>query len=178
MEDAWRNGDEDCTASDAQKWLQGNPGLVLARCLKKHGVAPVDTRVAGRHRFHAFGPVRTATGHVDDWYRRMHEMLPFADPPAHPLPSGEACCDPFSVSFHYVEAAEQVALRDALREDFSAQTNADKDKWLRQHWPKKPKDVGAYEHPVPENDPPARADVRDLITATLAVATAATCPAA
>lgn len=140
-------------------------------------MTPVDTRVAGRHVFHAFGPVRTSTGGVDDWYRRMHEMLEFSDPPAHPLPSGAACCDGHTVSFHYVEAAEQVALHAALREDFRDASNGDRDKWLRQHWPSGTRNLGGYEHAIPENDPPKRADFRDLVTATLALATPASCPA-
>jgi len=170
---AWDAKHAACAAGDDKKWLQGNPGLVLARCLRAHGVDAADTRVGGAHRFHAFGPSRTATGTVDAWYERMHETLPFAN--AHPLPTGVACCDRFTVSFHYVEAAVQYALDAALRADFSGGTNADRDRWLRSHWPAKGKDLGGYEHKIPD-DPAKRADVRDLLLAHLDVATPATCP--
>ncbi|KAH8095678.1 hypothetical protein JL720_2997 [Aureococcus anophagefferens] len=173
---AQRNGKQPPEVFNSGAALR-NPGLVLARCLASRGVTPVDTRVAGRHVFHAFGPVRTSTGGVDDWYRRMHEMLEFSDPPAHPLPSGAACCDGHTVSFHYVEAAEQVALHAVLREDFRDASNGDRDEWLRQHWPSGTRNLGGYEHAIPENDPPKRADFRDLVTATLALATPASCPA-
>ena len=162
------------------KWLQGNPGLVLARCLLKHRVPAIDSRnERGQYLFHAFGPVRTSTGDVDQWYKKMHEALPFSSPerPTHPLPQGADCCDPYSVSFHYVEAAEQRALSNALAEDFALATNAEKDRWLRDNWPAKPRDLGGYEHPIPPDDPPKRADVRDLITSTLALATPETCAA-
>jgi len=68
-------------------WYQGNPGLVIAKCLHEAlGVDAIDTRdnVAHpsstslpRHVFHAFGLVRMVTGKVDEWYTNKHRLLQF-----------------------------------------------------------------------------------------------------
>lgn len=169
---AW--GQPPCAASDGEKWLQGNPGLVFARCFSAHGVPPADTRRGSRHVFHAFGPVRTATGRVDDWFARMHETLPFSEKSS-PVPNGLACCDAFSVSFHYVEAKEQRALFAATRTTFSNASAADA--WLVEHWPRTGRDLGGYSHPLPRDDA-QRAAPRDLITGSLELAGPGTCPVA
>ena len=73
--------DEHCLVgkdgSRANKWLQGNPGLLTTKCLGlSMGVHPVDTRdEMGRHLFHAFGLVRTVKGSVDKWYLDKHNRL-------------------------------------------------------------------------------------------------------
>jgi hypothetical protein len=61
--------DEFCVVkpgSRGQKWLQGNPGLVSARCFHHSlDTRAIDTRESGKyHRFHAYGIVRTAMGKV------------------------------------------------------------------------------------------------------------------
>lgn len=60
-----------------RKWLQGNPGLVTANCLKMTmHVDPTDTRDEfGRHVFHAYGIVRTVKGEFDSWYVKKHATL-------------------------------------------------------------------------------------------------------
>ena len=120
-------GTPPCNAKKTEKWLQGNPGLVLARCLQKHGVKPVDTfHEEEGHRFHAYGPVRVATKSLDDWYIRMNSNLPW--------PSFDGCASD-AISFHYVESAEQRAIYDSVRSDLDE---------VMERWPKAPSDLGGY----------------------------------
>jgi hypothetical protein len=66
-------------------WFQGNPGLIIAKCLHEAlGVDAIDTRAHDnpsssipRHVFHAFGLVRMVTGKVDEWYKNKHRLLQF-----------------------------------------------------------------------------------------------------
>lgn len=140
----WTN--KACSAPRDSKWLQGNPGLVLARCLRAHGVKAGDTRdVHGAHRFHAYGLVRTATGRVDDWYEKMHGDLPFSPPSV--VQAGDLCCAEHTVSFHYVEAAEQLSLHQLLAKLPHFQRQTDLERWLDTEWPRK--NLGAYSQPVP-----------------------------
>jgi hypothetical protein len=53
------------------------------------------------HRFHAFSPVRSVTGQIDDWFKGFHTAFHGVEPA-----SGVACCAKDTVSFHYVEGAE------------------------------------------------------------------------
>lgn len=131
------------------KWLQGNPGILLARCIKSvGGVLPGDTRDDhGSHRFHAYGLVRTSTATVDDWYIKMHDRLNVW--PKSTIRPGTDCCATDTISFHYVEAAEQIALRDGMTA-MIGQPIASAEKWLDTHWPKG-SDLGAYSHPFPRN---------------------------
>jgi len=149
----------DCRVAKTNKWLQGNPGLVLAKCLQASGVTAADTRDAsGRHRFHAYGPIRTVTGQVDDWYKRMHENVPFPD---YVVKQGLDCCAPDSVSFHYVEAKEQAQLHRALSRP--EKTIDDDHQWMQTFWPQKAKDLGGYAKPYPSDSPHQRKDVTTLL---------------
>ena len=75
--ETWESGVVSKHCSGDSKWLQGNPGLVTAECLAKYlNVLPLDTRdEEGSHLFHAFGPMRTVSGKVDEWYLNKHEAL-------------------------------------------------------------------------------------------------------
>ena len=140
-------GTAPCDAKKSEKWLQGNPGLVLARCLQRHGVRPVDTQHEEEgHRFHAYGPVRIATKALDDWYVRMNSQLPW--------PSYDGCATD-AISFHYVESAEQHAIYDSVRGDL--------DEVMEERWPKAPSDLGGYSRHW-RNDV-QRNEVRDLLSA-------------
>ncbi|KAJ8608290.1 hypothetical protein CTAYLR_010382 [Chrysophaeum taylorii] len=177
---------EACGAAPSSAWLQGNPGLVLATCLASQGVLPGDTRAADAHRFNAFGLVRTATGRVDDWYERMHERLPFERPSL--IARGPSCCATHTISFHYVEAVEQYALRGALdamahfRDVAPENIDAAAEAWLDEHWPRK--DLGGYARPLPRRPSPDsdtaaeaqrlredRAAVRDVLLHKIRIAT-------
>ena len=114
LSEKWNSKDRVCEGS-GRKWLQGNPGLLTAECLKSMGVDPVDSRDAQkRHVFHAFGLVRVVKNSVDEWYHAKHEelskILGEDEVYHHALQKGEACCSSRSASFHYVEAAETMAL--------------------------------------------------------------------
>jgi hypothetical protein len=151
-------GTPPCNAKKTEKWLQGNPGLVLARCLQRHGVEPVDTfHEEEGHRFHAYGPVRIATKSLDDWYIRMNSNLPW--------PSFDGCASD-AISFHYVEGAEQHAIYDSVRSDLDA---------VLERWPKAPSDLGGYSRHW-RNDV-QRNEVRDLLSA-IKLATPASCTSA
>uniref|UniRef100_A0A7S3JPU4 Hexosyltransferase n=1 Tax=Aureoumbra lagunensis TaxID=44058 RepID=A0A7S3JPU4_9STRA len=150
-----------CIAAKSNKWLQGNPGLVVARCLASSGVIPLDTREehnsGGRHRFHAYGPVRTATAAVDDWYTRMHDSL-LVNPPANVAPAPN-CCAKRTISFHYVEAHEQCTIHTILQDAVprfraTVPSNIDTIAWLRTNWPS-PAKLGGYSLQFPQEPKPA-----------------------
>ena len=67
--------EKDCKGE--RKWLQGNPGLVTANCLKESlELDPIDTRDdLGRYLFHAYGIIRTVKGDFDSWYVNKHATL-------------------------------------------------------------------------------------------------------
>lgn len=132
--------DETAKVSDRQqKWLQGNPGLVIASCLYRLGVHAIDTRELrhgsasqpqsasrGGHIFHAFPLTRVVTGAVDDWYVNKHKNIKvfqadesesvqqrdglLVDASYATLETGPDCCAAETVSFHYVERYENRAL--------------------------------------------------------------------
>lgn len=138
------------------KWLQGNPALVIAKCLdSKVNVTAIDTREKHMyHRFHAFPITRLIKGSigVDEWYVRKHDNLPtrfvntvenssisssslsLFDSSYSQLLPGSDCCSENSISFHYVESKECRALytiRKALlqsqqQQQYSRITNSHK----------------------------------------------------
>lgn len=61
------------------------------------------------HRFHAFPPVRSVDGSIDDWFKGFHTAFHGAPPTV-----GAACCAHDTVSFHYVEGAECRFLHEIL----------------------------------------------------------------
>lgn len=172
-----------------RKWLQGNPGLVIAECIKKGlGVDPIDTRdELKRHVFHAFGIIRVVKKEMDEWYERKHEdlyeILGEDTLYQHQLQKGKSCCSPETASFHYVEWAETLALWDILMQvqqwkNASTGANGIKSKRIMtkdelkqlilDKWPKDKKDIGGYSHNLP---PLTRTDVwDDLLSVVMAIA--------
>jgi hypothetical protein len=151
----WNSKDEVCEGS-GRKWLQGNPGLLTAECLKSMGVDPVDSRDAQkRHVFHAFGLVRVVKNSVDEWYHAKHEelneILGEDELYHHALQKGEACCSSRSASFHYVEAAETMALWATLEEVRNHPEISDEmlRKFMLDHWPQEKSVLGFYSQPLP-----------------------------
>lgn len=153
----WNEKDPKCLAENSAKWLQGNPGLVTAKCLRDSmHVNAVDTRDSGgRHRFHAFGLVRTVTGKVDEWYLKKHKGLDVIFGPdkhhhQHMPLHGADCCSTDTVSFHYVEHAETKALfeaREKLKKN-QEMTDDELKTLMISTWPHG-KDTGAYAHDLP-----------------------------
>uniref|UniRef100_A0A7S4J8K6 Uncharacterized protein n=1 Tax=Odontella aurita TaxID=265563 RepID=A0A7S4J8K6_9STRA len=154
----WDEKDPKCLAEHAAKWLQSNPGLVTAKCLRESmHVNAVDTRdEGGRHRFHAFGLVRTAMGSVDEWYLKKHKGLDVIFGPdrhhhQHMPLKGVDCCSVDTVSFHYVEHAETKvfhAVRKKLKEN-QEMTDDELKSLMISTWPIG-RDTGAYAHDLPD----------------------------
>ena len=127
----------------------------VATCLKTYGVDPVDSTVHGAERFHVYGPVRLATGSVDDWYISKKNHLPSDDTTTKldiDYRNGTAHVARELISFHYV-AAEEARLLDALIRGLhprisSPYTHPPQLAQLRAHWPTG-KLLGGYAHPWP-----------------------------
>lgn len=155
----WHEKDAKCLGkSDGKhnKWLQGNPGLVTATCLREVLYTTAeDTRERNKwHRFHAFGLVRSITGNVDQWYLNKHKGMDTiigTDPSYNTLVNGSDCCSEETVSFHYVEHKETRALFSVRRELLKSPTMSDDHLkiLLSRLWPSSPKELGAYAHGLP-----------------------------
>jgi hypothetical protein len=149
------------SATPNKKWLQGNPGLVIADCLRHMGVRVYDTRSQHKyHRFHAFPLVRMVTGEVDAWYINKHRMdeevpkdlLKGFDASYATLLKGTDCCSRDSVSFHYVESKEGKALylvQQALL-DQPKMPDSELISLMEQYWPSEQADVGGYSRRLPK----------------------------
>jgi hypothetical protein len=153
------HGDSNCVVDQGNKWLQGNPGLVTAKCLHHSlNTRAIDTRESGKyHRFHAFGLVRSVAGTVDEWYIKKHANLEDSlgfDKSYSRLLAGEACCSAETISFHYVESSENQALfqiRNTLLQNPDMDDNALKDLMI-QKWPKDRSEVGYYSQVLPARE--------------------------
>lgn len=148
------------------KFIAGNPGLLLAGCLKKLDASPMDTREGnGAHVFHAFGPARLFTGNVDQWYKNKHKQLTKgnlpsavmgkqAPPNPEKLERGGQCCAANTVSFHYVEGAECRALWELRRRILEAAKKVPElqeiDRWVMELWPRGRAEMGGYAHAPPK----------------------------
>jgi hypothetical protein len=150
----WESGDELCDSNN--KFIQGNPGLILAQCLHSIGVDPIDTRDNFyRHKFHAFGIIRETKLEVDEWYLNKHEGL--SDTLGkdlkyeHRLQKGEECCSHDTISFHYVEYKETLVLFAILEKLRLAPDTSDEDlkRFVVEKWPVEKKDIGGYAHNLP-----------------------------
>jgi hypothetical protein len=154
---AWDDKDPKCALKEADKWLQGNPGLVTANCLKDSlNVSVEDTREDQRlHRFHAFGLVRMALGKVDQWYINKHQDLARIagfDESYSTLLFGADCCSKDTISFHYVEHLEARVLfnvRHALVKNPDMTDNDLKASMIKE-WPAGLKDLGVYSRGLPD----------------------------
>lgn len=156
----WDDGDEHCVVKDGNKWLQGNPGISTTKCLKEAlGIDPVDTRHEGKwHRFHAFPLTRLVTGAVDEWYKKKHQgmdKMMKTDESYNTLLNGADCCAADTISFHYVEYRESMALfatREAILENPHI-TDHDIKAMMLAEWPRERHEIGGYSRGLPtDND--------------------------
>jgi len=154
----WNEQDPTCLVTgDANKWLQGNPGLVTVQCLETLGIRAIDTRASHKwHRFHAFPLTRVVTGAVDQWYKNKHQgvsqLIGETDGSYDTLLPGTDCCSMDTISFHYVEYMESRALfstREALLRNPQMSDHELKNLMLAE-WPHDPKEVGGYSHALPK----------------------------
>lgn len=168
--------DPQCVPPSGNNWLNGNPGLVTAQCLYHAlGVSTMDTRQSldtesnqyGGHQFHAYGIVRTATADVDNWYRNKHEGfssgklgIAFSSGYDQSIVGGGACCSSNTISFHYVESYETLALYAIRKEIHEKQllsqaqiTDNELKKLIQQKWPDNDSNgwVGGYAKPLPKD---------------------------
>jgi hypothetical protein len=157
--------DPECSfdSSTTGKWIQNNPGIASARCIKSFGVQPIDTRSQNKwHRFHAFPITRVVSGRVDEWYHDkhvgVHNLMGLEaqdDASSYDtLLSGDECCSKSTVSFHYVESHETRALfatREALLEN-PAMSDHELKIVMTREWPQEKAHIGFYSHGLPKKD--------------------------
>lgn len=155
----WDNPNSKCVAANASKWLQGNPGILMAECFERVLNIPVtDTRDEDdlSHKFHAYGIVRTVTAKFDDWYLNKHktldDVLGVDTKYHHQLQEGENCCSTGTISFHYVEAAESLALWDVLQTIHQSPflSDAEIKEYMYKIWPTDKEGLGFYAHVLPD----------------------------
>ena len=150
----WDEKDPSCSTDGASQWHQGNPGLLTAKCMSESlsAMAIDTTDEHGWHRFHAFGLIRTVTGHVDEWYKNKHVDLDEYIPGHHnELGFLNECCSAGTISFHYVEHSETTALTRVLHDVRENPTITDDDlgNLLTDIWPKGFRNLGGYSHGLP-----------------------------
>ena len=150
----WDEKDPSCSTDGASKWHQGNPGLLTAKCMSESlsAMAIDTTDDHGWHRFHAFGLIRTVTGHVDEWYKNKHVDLDEYIPGHHnELGVLNECCSAETVSFHYVEHSETTALTRVLNDvrENPKMTDEDLGSLMADIWPKGFRNLGGYSHGLP-----------------------------
>lgn len=154
----WEDPRSKCSASNASKWLQGNPGLLTAQCFNQVlNVPVVDTRDPRdmSHKFHAYGLIRTVTGKVDEWYLNKHATLDGilgVDTKYHHRPqTGAGCCSVRTVSFHYVEAGESLAFWEVMQTIRRSPSMSDDGirEVMNKVWPRDKEGLGGYAHGLP-----------------------------
>ena len=150
----WDENDPSCSMDGASQWHQGNPGLITAKCMSESlsAMAIDTTDENGRHKFHAFGLIRTVTGHVDEWYKNKHvDLDEFIPGHHHELGILNECCSAATVSFHYVEHSETTALTRVLHDvkENPEMTDDDLGSLLTDVWPKRFSHLGGYSHGLP-----------------------------
>ncbi len=131
----WRSGPSDEKCDPSSKKAQ------IALCLKRFDVVAIDTREAsGAERFHVYGPVRLATGAIDDWLVNKKKNI---DPPE-PFAADASAVSSDAISFHYVAEKEHRLLDRIIRGDASID-----EKTLAPIWPRGREELGGYSHPWP-----------------------------
>jgi len=165
--------DPNCIMSGNDTWLQGNPAVLITKCLQHSlHITAIDTREHAKyHRFHAFPLTRVVSGDLDEWYRTKHRNMPTwfttaqaaqstqttqstQSTPYEQLLSGLDCCARGTISFHYVEYKESKVLfktREALLHNPHL-----KDAILKYlmitHWPTKHSEIGTHSRKLPHNN--------------------------
>ena len=147
--DQWRSGPSDEKCDPSSKKAQ------IALCLKRFDVVAIDTREAsGAERFHVYGPVRLATGAIDDWLVNKKKNI---DPPE-PFAADASAVSSDVVSFHYVAEKEHRLLDRIIRGDASIDAAT-----LAPIWPRGREELGGYSLPWPGKNGRAAADVVSLL---------------
>ena len=142
-----------CSSTSNSDWINGNPGLAMAKCIQEEcGVEVGDTRDGISHRFHAFGLVRTVLSQVDEWYMNYHRQLDWYTNNVY-LPEGVDCCSSQTISFHYVEYTEAKALYDVRRRMCESMVSDRELKVMMEEvWPRERGKLGFYARALPDSD--------------------------
>jgi len=151
---SWEDEESIYSGKGASKWFQGNPGLITAKCMKDTmNLLPLDTRDDnGRHVFHPYGLVRTVMGKFDKWFVNKHQNLDLIfgkDSRFSHLPRQDKnCCASNTISFHYVEYLESIALYQTLKslQNNTITTDLSLKQFMTKNWPTNP---GGYSHKLP-----------------------------
>lgn len=133
--------------------LSTDPGLATAKCLASLNIKPVDTRDGQSHRFHAYPLTREVTGNVDEWYTKKTKNVEDAGIFSSPynVQHGPDCCARDTVTFHYVEWKETLALM-AIREELLKNplvSDHELKKFMHLEWPHARDEIGFYSRGLP-----------------------------
>ena len=84
----------------------------------------------------------------------MDKLMSDADEAYNTLLTGPDCCAQDTISFHYVEAAEQRALfaTRAVLLKHPSMNDHELKKFMIKEWPKQQKDVGGYSRGLPRDE--------------------------
>jgi hypothetical protein len=117
-------------------------------------IKPVDTRTQRQsHRFHAYPLTREVAGNVDEWYTKKTQNVEDAGIFVSPynVRSGPDCCARDTVTFHYVEWKETLALM-AIREELLKNpfvSDHELKKLMLLEWPQAREEIGFYSRGLP-----------------------------
>ena len=138
------------------------PKAHVATCLEKldSRATPPDTRdAAGAERFLVYGPVRLATGAVDQWLLSKKANMK----PPEPFAKDGSAVSSDVVSFHYVAAPEHRLLHGLLHGDAALLDAPDAAAQLARRWPDGREELGGYSGPWPRNSRPKQAAILALL---------------
>lgn len=124
------------------------PKAHIATCLAKldKRAEPLDTRDAdGAERFLVYGPVRLATGSIDNWLVSKKNNI---QPPEGFKADGSVVASEV-ISFHYVAAQEHRLLHALLRDEAPLLADSTAAAQLRARWPSGREELGGYSGPWP-----------------------------
>jgi hypothetical protein len=134
----------------------------IALCLKRLDAraAPIDTRDAnGAEKFHVYGPIRLATGSIDDWLVNKKKNIV----PPETFAADASAVSSDAISFNYVAEKEHRLLDRLLHRDASILDRADATAALASMWPRGREELGGYAHPWPGRNERAAARVVGLL---------------
>lgn len=113
--------------------------------------------------------VRTVTGKVDDWYLNKHktldDVLGVDTKYHHQLQDGRKCCSTGTVSFHYVEAGESLALWEVLEKIHPSPSLSDVKikELMKKVWPRDKEGLGFYAHALPSSQSAVWDDMLEVL---------------
>ena len=159
--DRWAELDADPSTVD-DKCGPDRPKAHVATCLAKLDAAatPADTRDGdGAERFLVYGPVRLATGAVDQWLVSKKANMK----PPEPFPADGSVVASEVISFHYCAADEHRLLHALLHDGGALLASGAADAKLAAAWPEGREKLGGYSAPWPKQNRAKAARVLALL---------------